>query len=105
MFRGHFNDLIIMWAFCLDFFFLSEICMIQFSNSGYIIQLHIKWNVFRFEHHQFYFCRTFHTEEVIISYLAQKLVAYLLKLCWTAKVKPLVGVLFRFQWLKPTLDV
>ena len=46
--------------------------MIQFSNSGYIIQLHIKWNVFRFEHHQFYFCRTFHTEEVIIAYLAQK---------------------------------
>lgn len=79
--------------------------MIQFSNSGYIIQLHIKWNVFRFEHHQFYFCRTFHTEEVIISYLAQKLVAYLLMLCWTAKVKPLAGVLFGFQWLKPMLDV
>ncbi|XP_075644437.1 uncharacterized protein LOC142615583 isoform X2 [Castanea sativa] len=51
------------------------------------------------------FIRTFHTEEVTISYLAQKLVAYLLKLCWTAKVKPLAGVLFGFQWLKPMLDV
>lgn len=105
MFRGHFNDLIIVGFLFRFLFLLLEIWMIQFGNSGYIIQLHIKWNVFRFEHHQFYFCRTFHTEEVIISYLAQKLVAYLLMLCWTAKVKPLAGVLFGFQWLKPMLDV
>ncbi|XP_035540983.1 putative tRNA (cytidine(34)-2'-O)-methyltransferase isoform X2 [Juglans regia] len=55
--------------------------------------------------HSLCFCRTFLTEEVIISYLARKLAAYHLRRCWTAKVKHLEVGPFGFQWLKLMLGV